>query len=130
MRRRVLGLIAMLAGCLDPDLVECPNDTLCPSGTACDLAHGGCVDPQQLADCEGVAEFSACTAVTDGRCFDGVCLTGGCGNTFVEPEELCDDGNNFSGDGCADVPDVAMHRRAALRRRHVQHDLDRPALPG
>jgi cysteine-rich repeat protein len=95
--------VGCLAGCLDAGLVECADGRLCPAGTACDVAHGSCVAPDQLSACDGLPDLAACTAtgIAMGRCFDGVCLPSGCGNAQVEPEELCDDGNAASGDGCA-----------------------------
>src|SRR5687767_276639 len=98
--KRVLVAFA-LAGCLDSELVECADGRLCPRGTACDVVHHTCVAPDQLVVCEGLADFAECTAVEDGRCFDGVCLAAGCGNGLEEPEENCDDGNVRSGDGCS-----------------------------
>lgn len=92
-----------LTGCIDLELVECADGRLCPRGTACDVAHDSCVAPDQLTACDGLADFESCraTGVDDGRCFSGVCLPKGCGNGLVEPDELCDDGNVASGDGCS-----------------------------
>lgn len=101
--RRLLLAVA-LAGCVESGLVECPDDRLCPRGTACDVAHHTCVAPDQLTACDGLPELTSCTAtgVDAGRCFDGVCLPAGCGNGFIEPpEELCDDGNTIGGDNCS-----------------------------
>src|SRR5262245_10408452 len=101
-RMRTAVLVLVLAGCLDDDLVRCEDGRACPFGRACDIAHHGCVAPEQLTACAGIADFEACAAPgVTGRCFDGVCLAAGCGNGFVEPEELCDDGNTLRGDGCA-----------------------------
>jgi len=97
MRPWLLWVIA--AGCIEPQLVECPDGRLCPIGTACDVAHASCVAPEQLTACADVADLTEC--LTDGHCFDGVCITDGCGNGFVELDELCDDGNTTSGDGCS-----------------------------
>jgi cysteine-rich repeat protein len=92
-----------LVGCLETGLVECADGRLCPAGTACDLAHGSCVAPDQLTACEGLPDLASCvaTGIDMGRCFDGVCLPSGCGNGQVEPDELCDDGNTAGGDGCS-----------------------------
>ncbi|HEX5057819.1 MAG TPA: hypothetical protein VFV99_00605, partial [Kofleriaceae bacterium] len=97
-------LALALVGCIDDDLVEC-GDRLCPQGTACDLAHHSCVDPEQLTACEGKSEFESCetSSVAMGSCFAGVCLPAGCGNGELELAlgERCDDGNTVSGDGCS-----------------------------
>jgi cysteine-rich repeat protein len=99
-----LALGLALVGCVDSELVECPDDRLCPRGTACDVVHHSCVAPDQLTACSGLPDLTSCmaTGVGAGRCFDGVCLPAGCGNGFVEPpEEICDDGNTNSGDLCS-----------------------------
>jgi len=95
-------LALALVGCIDDDLVEC-GDLLCPRGTACDLVHHSCVDPEQLTACADMPDFTSCQTanVAMGRCFSGVCLPAGCGNGEREPEELCDDGNTVGGDGCS-----------------------------
>lgn len=103
MRWLVVVAAVLLGGCIRAELVECSDGRMCPRGTACDVAHGLCVAPDQLTACDGLDEFAACqaTGVEAGRCFAGVCLPGGCGNGLLEPEELCDDGNRDSGDGCS-----------------------------
>jgi cysteine-rich repeat protein len=92
----------LLAGCIEPQLVDCGNGLACPPGTACDLAHDTCVDPEQLTACTGAVDQTPCqtSGFANGVCFDEVCVEAGCGNGFVETAELCDDGNNLSGDGC------------------------------
>ncbi len=37
----------------------------------------------------------------DGFCVMGACVLSNCGNGIVEPGEVCDDGNNRSGDDCS-----------------------------
>ena len=98
-----LGALALLVGCIETNLVACGDGRLCPAGMACDVVHHSCVAPDQLTACEGLEDFVSCqaTGVDLGRCFDGVCLPGGCGNGEVEPEELCDDGNTAGADGCS-----------------------------
>ncbi len=99
---RWLLVTCALAGCAQTSTYTCETGVVCPSTLRCDEAHGGCVLPEQLTACTGQAPFTACSyaGVTDGRCFDGVCLSAGCGNGFVEPEEVCDDTNRVAGDGC------------------------------
>ena len=100
--RWVVALVVALAGCLDPDLVTCPNGRVCARGQACDTVHGECIDPAQQTACDGVADGSACAwAASTGDCFSGTCIVPGCGNFVVEAGEQCDDGNRVSGDGCS-----------------------------
>lgn len=101
MGRIVAFVVVLCASCVSADLVTCDDGRACPVGMACDEIHHGCVDPDQLHACDGLAPFADCSAVDGGRCFDGVCLPRGCANGIVEPEELCDDGNAQSGDGCS-----------------------------
>ena len=94
-----------LAACLSPDVKHCP-DVDCPANEVCDN-HGGCALPEQLSQCDGAADGALCS-YTDpaqnmviGTCFGGECLPAGCGNGRVDNGEVCDDGNNVSGDGCS-----------------------------
>ncbi len=94
-------LIGCLAGCIEPSLVECADGLDCSVGQVCDEIHHGCVSPDQIAACASAMPGADCNAgVITGGCFDGVCLPRGCGNGIVEPGEVCDDGNQLSGDGC------------------------------
>lgn len=34
------------------------------------------------------------------RCIEGTCISSNCGNGIIDVGEVCDDGNNLSGDGC------------------------------
>lgn len=83
---------------------------MCPDGKVCDDTHVLCVEQEQLDACGEQTQFTNCEAVAGGRCYDGVCLVGGCGNGFVDPadpavpmdvDERCDDGNRNAGDGCS-----------------------------
>jgi len=97
----VLCAAIALAGCLDAAVTECADGTLCPASEVCAPA-GGCVDPAQLAACEDHAEGDECTlpGIGNGQCRDGVCVVASCGDGVVDPDEVCDDGNTRSGDGC------------------------------
>lgn len=77
---------------------------MCPEGSVCTvLASFGnepaCAEREQLAACEGHAQFESCGP--ERACFDGVCLDAGCGNGRQEPDEVCDDRNRNAGDGCS-----------------------------
>ncbi|GAB4561388.1 MAG: hypothetical protein Tsb0020_08840 [Haliangiales bacterium] len=66
----LLATIALAAGCAEPQSDTCDDGLRCPMGTFC----------------VGL----------------DLCAVDGCGDGFLDPDagELCDDGNNFSGDGC------------------------------
>lgn len=97
----IAGLAAVLAGCIDSNLVQCANGLACPASERCDEVHQSCVLPEQLVVCEGLSEAADCTSgAISGGCFDGVCLARGCGNRVIELGEMCDDGNQIAGDGC------------------------------
>ncbi|MGE5183617.1 MAG: DUF4215 domain-containing protein [Acidobacteriota bacterium] len=105
MRHLVYIVFVVLAACVSPTLVHCP-DVDCPEGKLCD-GQGGCASPQQLTACDGQQTGDMCTYLdptgqpVDGECVNMVCEPVGCGNGVVTPEEACDDGNNVSGDGCS-----------------------------
>src|SRR5689334_16456779 len=100
---RTLLLTLMFAfGCLSPSVTSCPNVD-CPKNKVCD-GQGGCALPEQLGACMMASSGDACSytdatgATISGVCAMGVCLPVGCGNGVVTPPEVCDDGNNVSGD--------------------------------
>ena len=107
----VAGALAGVAACLESRAVVC-GELVCAAGTVCarvtepdGSAEDLCVEPGQLAACEGRARGDRCTLGVDddARCYDGVCLTGGCGNRRIDDRdgEVCDDGNTTTGDGCS-----------------------------
>lgn len=78
-RAGVLALLAVasLAGCLHEASQHCSNGGVCPAGS----------------QCTDTGSAQLCIRLT-------------CGNGVVDPGEICDDGNNTSGDGCpADCSD-------------------------
>src|SRR5262249_21268440 len=75
---------------------------VCPSGQVCTKEGDRCVFEAQIDLCAGQDEGAPCSfSGSVGACFSGVCLATGCGNGVLEPDEVCDDGNRRSGDGCA-----------------------------
>src|SRR5688572_10772787 len=98
--------VFVFTGCLPASRsVVCQNGVVCPENSACDDAHGGCVDPDQLAQCSAAADRAACTLPggMPGTCQQGVCLEASCGNARLDlaSDEVCDDGNNIDDDGCS-----------------------------
>ena len=72
---------------------DCSGGDECAGVSTCNDAEHVCSSPTPLADgtpCGGA----------DGYCASGVCTAPQCGNTVVEPGELCDDGNTDDADGC------------------------------
>ena len=55
----LVGAVAWLAGCLTPAATTCEDGTLCSGSQVCGPA-GGCVDPAQLAACDGKLDGDAC----------------------------------------------------------------------
>jgi cysteine-rich repeat protein len=102
-RAAIAAALVSLAGCADQGLVVCGNGWACPLGFACDLAHRGCVLPEQLEVCADRPDGTPCsfTGAPFGTCIDGVCFAAECGNGVVDPNEACDDGNRINGDGCS-----------------------------
>lgn len=101
----ILGLLALVgagSSCGDAKTSRCSFDLYCPIGTVCNDTHEICVTPQQLEACTGIADGESCTLgeATNGTCSGGVCFVAECGNGLVDVDEVCDDGNLISGDGC------------------------------
>ena len=100
-------LVTFVVACIHSGSVICEDGTVCPAGTSCRALTNPsaevCASPDQLTACESATTGDACTTpkIADGRCYDGVCLAGGCGNGRLDPGEVCDDGNATVGDGCS-----------------------------
>ncbi len=96
----LVALLVGTTGCLQADLVQCAGGLACPAGSMCNEPYG-CERPEQLVACADLADGTGCsTSAIVGGCFGGICLPRGCGNHVMESDELCDDGNQASGDGC------------------------------
>jgi cysteine-rich repeat protein len=93
-------VVLALSSCVQSKLSVC-GDATCPLGDVC-AAGGQCASPDDIAACDGQADGEACIASNGGTgaCSGGACSTGSCGNGTVDGNELCDDGNRDSGDGC------------------------------
>lgn len=93
---------AVLAGCTQPLSSDCAGGGVCPPGRRCIAADNGV--------------FCAPVSCGDGRldpgemCDDGNNVSGDgcpadcgppCGDGQLDPGEVCDDGNNVGGDGCS-----------------------------
>ena len=90
----VLGIAAVGSACLTPTATTCDDGTLCNGAQVCAPLGGGCVDPAQVAACEGVAAGGVCelTGIGAGTCRDAVCVVTGCGDGVIDAGEACDDG--------------------------------------
>ncbi|MEZ4368873.1 MAG: hypothetical protein R2939_21730 [Kofleriaceae bacterium] len=101
------GLAALLVAalgtaCIGEDTIRCDDGSVCAAGTACRVG-GGCAPTAAVEACAGLVDGSECRApgVEAGVCAAGVCVALGCGNGVLEPDEVCDDGNQLAGDGCS-----------------------------
>lgn len=101
MCRRALGLaLLVVVGCIRDDLVRC-GDELCPVGVTC--TPRGCIPAERITACVDHEENEVC-GVADfarGVCMEGICVEEQCGDGEVVGSEVCDDGNQRSGDGCS-----------------------------
>ncbi|CAN5866379.1 hypothetical protein BH11MYX2_BH11MYX2_34030 [soil metagenome] len=91
-------VVILLAGCLSDQLVPC-GELLCPAGDQCFADQ--CATADQIATCRGSDDGVACNAVTNGFCWNGLCISSVCGDGIVEIGEVCDDNNQTSLDGCS-----------------------------
>ncbi len=102
MRYRLALTGIVLAGCVSSHSVVCGDGRTCPETDVCDDTHMLCVTPEQVSECSGMADGTACMLEPGvASCHDGVCLPSACGNGRVDPGEDCDDGNQKDGDGCS-----------------------------
>ena len=95
-------LLVGFCGCVRSQLGTC-DDVLCPTDLVCVPTTNRCENANNVAACEAQAANTACVSetVSDGICIDAVCRPRGCGNGVIEADEVCDDGNTNSDDGCA-----------------------------
>src|SRR4051794_39526664 len=102
--RVVLVSIVLVSACFDPGFTSrpvCggPNDADCPPGLRCQPEEGRCHE----LGCAETGEGEPCVGdnIPTGVCHDSICIPRGCGDNIVAVGEVCDDGNNRSGDGCS-----------------------------
>jgi cysteine-rich repeat protein len=94
-------VLIVLSSCVQTGDVLCSNGRVCPADFVCVAGGEACASADQLKACKGAEDASPCTSTAGpGTCFDGACIVAFCGNGEMEPGEICDDGNQFSGDGC------------------------------
>lgn len=99
----VLGFVGVVMGCVESSARRC-GELVCSETAVCSPAGDRCVMQSQVDACTAATDGTGCSypGVPEGVCGNGVCLGAGCGNGIVDPnsEELCDDGNRISLDGC------------------------------
>lgn len=102
MRALAILFVLISASCVEPHVTPCAGGVVCPEHEVCS-PRGGCVAPEQLAQCEQPPVDGSCTLPggETGVCVDAVCIERGCGNGLIEADEACDDGNRLAGDGCS-----------------------------
>lgn len=89
-----------VGGCVYDQSQTCEGGVLCPNSLSC-APDGSCIANDLLAACEGKNEQERCTiSFGNGVCVNSVCTVAICGNGRIEGAEICDDGNNISGDEC------------------------------
>ena len=88
---RVVVLVVLAAGCLEPSVVRC-GDIICPDGTTCVPDAKGCFPPDRVTACTAMADGTSCSAkgVTGGLCRTGVCMPATCGDGYITGLEQCD----------------------------------------
>ncbi len=95
----LLLVVALGASCLQNGDVPCDDGRTCPKDYVC--TPTGCASADQLKACDGAIDGTECSSSAGtGACYGGACVVAFCGNGNVEPPEVCDDGNQRSGDGC------------------------------
>ena len=92
--------VLAIAACFQPSFQPggpCFEGSCPTAGQQC--LHDVCVP----TGCAGEVDGQACanTSVPDGVCLAGGCVPIGCGDGVIEGDEVCDDGNLVSGDGCS-----------------------------
>ncbi len=84
----------------------CVDNGFASAGSACGDATANECTAADTCDASGVCvanDVASGTPCTGGQCLDGSCsaIAASCGDGTVDSGEICDDGNNINGDGCA-----------------------------
>lgn len=99
---RAVAIILALAAaaCVSSEARPC-GDVICPAGRVC--ARGNCVDQSIAAACTRLVDGDACTVseIGAGKCLDGMCLVGACGDGVINAVDACD-GEELGGKTCLD----------------------------
>jgi hypothetical protein len=86
--------VAASVGCIGTGANECGGGIVCPADKAC-VTGGGCASPEQIAACDGFTDGTACSFAREvGNCINGVCIGSLCGNSGLDPGEVCDWGSD------------------------------------
>ena len=98
---RLAVVLLLAASCIRDPLVPC-GDVVCPANTVC-FEGSRCATQAQLDACAGRAATTPCTtpSIASGACANDLCEPIVCGDGLVVGPEVCDDGNEISGDGCS-----------------------------
>jgi cysteine-rich repeat protein len=93
----VLALVGCFNPKLDPSGIKCGPGDACPTGFSC---YAAVCRP---TDCSDLDDRTPCSngIIGNGWCVTSTCVARGCGDTIVEGDEVCDDGNDRTGDGCS-----------------------------
>ena len=95
-------VVVMAAGCLGDPTVRCQDGRVCPVDTVCTTDTELCVAPEQITACIAMPDGAPCVfQFGEYACSAGICERVLCGDGRVIGPEVCDDGNQTSGDGCA-----------------------------
>jgi len=99
----MLAVGALLGACVQSSTKQC-GDFTCSESSVCSPSGDRCVLQSQLDACRGMSDGTGCSipGISAGVCLAEVCIAAGCGNGILETaaDEVCDDGNLISGDGC------------------------------
>lgn len=104
----VIWCALVLGACVEANVVQCPDGTICPAQSVCGEAPTRCISATQLGACEGKLDGDLCMLPGgDGECIDGVCEVRFCGDGIKSLGEACD-GDDLGGADCGSEGFYAM----------------------